>query len=842
MWHVLQDPASNQFFRLNEAAYRFVALLDGRKTVSQVWRICSDQLGDSAPTQGEGIQLLGQLYTSNLLHADLPPDAEGLFKRYQKRIRREVQGYLMNLLFIRIPLIDPENFLNATVSMISWLFTWFGFLLWAGLIGTGLYFVIGNWGELYNAADRVLDLSNLPFLYLSFILIKVCHEFGHAFICKTFGKRTGTGGEVHTMGVMFLVFTPMPYVDASSAWAFRSRRQRILVSCGGMIIELGLAAIAAITWANIGAGTLRTICYNAMFIASVSTILFNANPLLRYDGYYILSDLLEIPNLAQRSKQFIYYLVKKYIWNVRQARNPAHTRGEKAWFIFYGVASTCYRVFICVRILLFVADKLFMLGAILAIAAAVAWVLVPLGKFLHYLFTSGELARVRFRAVATTALTLALIIGGIAFIPAPDPFRLEGVVEATRLEIVHAAADGFVVDAMASGRMVHPDGNSLLVAESPDLLAQHEQLAAQRRRLVAQRRLAQMQDQATVQILTKQLAALDDRIERVNEQLRLLTIRAAFAGEWIAPRIDRARGAYLRRGDQIGLLASKDVLIRATAGQDVVDLLLEGPKQLYVLSVPKTEVEPLRADLQAARDARRELRGLLACLDHPDQPIDFVVERIEAEEAEEARVLPAAAPAASPASAPGDAQPATHTAGEAASNPASRPEGAAAAQPKPVAVHIRLRNTAGAPMPPISGLAKVRIARRDYGRLLASRKVNWREVEIRIKARPDPLMTGTITRIIEAGKEQLPSAALGYAGGGSVQTDPKDPKGVKAAERFFEIQIAPDAVEDPDSPWRGKVPLLSGQRVVVRIAMPHRPLIRQWYRALLQLVQRRFKI
>jgi len=856
MWHVLQDPASNQFFRLNEAAYQFVALLDSRRTVAQVWRVCSDQLGDSAPTQGEAIQLLGQLYTSNLLHADLPPDAEGLFKRHQKRVRREVKGYLMNLLFIRIPLIDPDHFLNATVSMISWLFSWVGFALWVGLIGTGLYFVIGNWSDLYNRADKVLDLENLPLLYLSFILIKVVHEFGHGYMCKTFGRRTGTGGEVHTMGVMFLVFTPLPYVDASSAWAFRSRRQRILVSCGGMIIELALAAVCAIVWANVRAGTLRTICYNAMFVASVSTLLFNANPLLRYDGYYILSDLLEIPNLSQRSKQFIYYLVKKYVWNVRQARNPAHTGGEKAWFVFYGIASTCYRVFICVRILLFVADKLFMLGALLGALAFVAWVLVPLGKFVHYLATSGELARVRFRAIGTTVLTLGLIAGTIALYPAPDRFRLEGVVEPTRLEVVHAATDGFVTAALPSCRMVRPDGEPLVSAENPDLPAQLGQFLAQRQRLVAQRRQARTQDQTAVQIITEQLAALDERIEDLRQREKRLRIHAGFAGQWISPHVDRAVGGYLRRGDQIGLVASRDVFIRAPAGQDIVDLLLEGPKEQYVLSVPAARIELMRRDFDAARDANQRLAGVLASLEHPDQPIHFLVERIEADEPSEGqgdrRAEGAAAPATRPVP-PARGQGAVGAAPRAgpsttpapATQPASLPAGEGSAGGRLVDVHVRLRKTGRAPLPPISGLAEVRVGRQYLGAVRLRRKVRWREVELRIKGRPDPLMTGTIVRIIEAGKEQLPSAALGYPGGGSVQTDPKDPKGVKAAERFFEIQIVPHPVDDPDdpqNPWQGKVPLLSGQRVVVRIAMPERPLVYQWYRALIQLVQRRFRV
>ena len=713
MWHVIQDPSSNQFFRLNEAAYRFVALLDGRKNVAEVWRICQDQLGDSAPTQGEAIQLLGQLYTSNLLHAELPPDAEGLFKRHQKRVHREVQGYLMNLLFIRIPLLDPDNFLNAWVSAVSWLFTWLGFVLWLGLIGTGLYFVIDRWSDLYNRADSVLDAENLPFLYLSFILIKVVHEFGHAFMCKVFGRRTGTGGEVHVMGVMLLVFTPMPYVDASSAWAFRSRRQRMLVGAGGMIVELAVAAIAAIVWYYTGDGAVHTIAYNVMFIASVSTVLFNANPLLRYDGYYILSDILEIPNLAQRSKQYIYYLVRKYVWSVKQARNPAHSRGEKAWFVFYGIASTIYRVLICVSILLFVADKLFMFGLVLAAAAAVAWVLVPLGKFVHYLLTSGELMRVRGRAIGSTAAALAAIVIGVGFVPAPDRFRLEGYVDPVRQEIVHAAADGFVTGVMESNRQAEPDGEPLLTARSPQLSSELDELLAQQRELQTRRRQAMIKDYAEAQIIAEQIAAVDERKARITHQLDSLTIRASFGAEWISPDIDRARGSYIRRGDAVGMLASSRVVIRAMVSQDVVDMLLTAP-----------------------------------------------------------------------------AGPKAHLPGTATTQPDGR----------------------------------------------------WRDLKIRIKGLPDVEMTGRITRVIEAGQDRLATPSLGYAAGGTIRTDPKDPKGMKTSERFFEVEIEPQPVSDPASPWYGRVPLLIRQRVVVRVEMPPRPLIQQWYRSILQLVQRRFQI
>ncbi|KPJ56091.1 MAG: hypothetical protein AMS16_03025 [Planctomycetes bacterium DG_58] len=690
MWHVLQDPGSNQFFRVNEPAYHFVAMLDGRRRVADVWRVCNEQLGDDAPTQGEVIQLLGQLYVSNLLQAELPPDAEAMFNRYRKRIRREVQGYLMSLLFARIPLIDPDHFLNRWVAVFGRVFSVFGMVVWLVLMAVGLYFVAGRAGDLWRGSSLIFDPTNLPLLYLCVVVVKVCHEFSHAFACKRFGQKTGTGGEVHVMGVMFLVFVPLPYMDASSAWAFRSKWHRVVVGAAGMLAELALAAIAAVVWANTPEGaTAHAMAYNVMFIASVSSLLFNGNALLRFDAYYILSDLLEIPNLWHRSRQYLYYLVRRYVWGVRRARSPAHTSGERGWMVIYAVLSTTYRVFIVIFILLTLTRRLprdlAVIALMFGIMAVVGWLFVPLGKFVHYLATSGELGRVRSRAVSTTLVVVCAILVGVGAIPAPDRSRVEGVVEPVRLAIVHAGADGVVEDYLKSGQKVSPAGDILVRAVSPELVARRDQLEAERRRLAARKRLAQTQEIAAAQILTEQIAALDDQIARVHEELASLKVRPPLEGTWIAPEIERFRGMYLHRGDRIGLVASlDDVFIRAIAGQE-----------------------------------------------------------------------------------------------------------------------------------------------------LAVKQVSER-VEIRVKGKPDQKLSGTITKMYPAGQEQLPSAALGYAAGGSIPVAPGDERGTRAAERFFEIHIAPDRTAG--------VQLFSGQRVVVRLEMPDKPLLLQWWRSLLQLIQKRFFI
>ena len=688
MWHVIQDPSSNQFFRLNEAAYRFVGMLDGKRTVADVWKACNEEMGDAAPTQGEVIQLLGQLYTSNLIHAEMPPDAQGLFNRYQKRVNREVKGYLSNLLFIRVPVFDPDRILDELLPAVRWIFSWIGLVVWAVLIAVAGYFVLGRAGELAAPAANILDPANLPLMMASFWIVKILHEFGHGFACKKFGRDQGIGGEVHTMGLMFLVFTPLPYVDASSAWAFRSKFHRVIVGMGGMIIELGVASIAAIIWARTGPGTLHAISYNIMFIASVSTLLFNANPLLRYDGYYILSDLLEIPNLSNRAKEYMYYLVKRYAWGVKRARNPAHSTGERVWFVTYGLASTAYRVVIVSAILLFVASKLFFLGLILAVGALAAWLLVPLGKLLKYLAVSGELARVRGRAMATVAGAAALLIGGLGFIPAQDRSRVEGVVEPLRLAFVHPLSDGFVREVTPSGQHVTPGDSVLIVAENPELEAQLKMLLAERRGLEARMRKDQLESIAAAQSLAKALAALDQQIADVRRQLADLRLRPPIAGRWISPEVERLSGSYVTRDQRIGLVASDEVVIMAVAGQDI-----------------------------SARTYEEVEKG--------------------------------------------------------------------------------------------------------------------HRVEIRVKDRPDLYLGGSVLERMPAGQSVLPSAALGYAMGGSVQTAMDDPEGRKTQEPIFIIRITPD---------EGGVRLLSGERVIVRMSGRPKPLAVQWWRAILQLVQRRFHV
>ena len=574
MWHVLQDPASNDYFRLSESAYHFVALLDGRRTVRDAWRICEDQLGDAAPTQGEAIQLLGQLYTSNLLMAELAPDAEGLLKRYRKRRAREVQGYLTSLLFARIPLIDPDRFLERWVGVFGRAFTWPGLIVWLALLATAGYFLAGRTGELVGRTDSLFAAANLPLLYAALVVTKVCHEFGHGFAVKRFGRVTGTSGEVHTMGVMLLVFMPLPYVDASSAWAFRRKRHRVVVGAAGMLVELAIAATAAIVWAHTGHSALRGVCYNIMFIASVSTLLFNGNPLLRYDAYYILSDLLEIPNLAPRSRQYLMYLVRRYVYGAKRLQNPAHTAGERAWFVFYGIASTVYRTFIFAMILLFVTDRLprqfALVAAACAVLAAFMWLCVPLGKFVKYLATSQELARTRPRAVAITSAVILALVAAVGAIPAPDRVKVEGVVEPVDLTEIHAREGGFVEGWVGEPGRV-PEGAVLaeLREDQFDIdLARLQGRLAELKRKRSAARAPGTGDTAALPVIEDYIAQTREEIARLQRRKADLRVTAPGDGLWVPERREGMVGRYAEPGEKLGrFVGLSDVRVLAVVDQ-----------------------------------------------------------------------------------------------------------------------------------------------------------------------------------------------------------------------------------------------------------------------------------
>jgi len=567
-WIVLENPFSNQFFRLRPAAYEFVARLRPEKTVEEVWKECLEKFPDEAPGQEAVIQLLSQLYLSNLLQYDLAADSAKLFERYQKTRQRETRARLLNIMFMRFPLLDPDQFLVRTMPMAKLLISPFGAILWLVVVGFGIKVVMDNWSLLRDQSQSVLAPGNLPLLYAGMILIKALHEFGHAYFCRRFG------GEVHVMGIMLMIFTPMPYVDATSSWGFRKRWQRILVGAAGMIVELFVAALATFVWAKTGPGTVHSLAYNMMFVASVSTVIFNINPLLRFDGYYILSDLLGIPNLHQRSLKHLRHLGERHLFGLKKSRSPALTRREATWLTFFGITSGIYRVIVFGGILLFVADQLLIIGIIMAAICAISWVLRPTILFLRYLASSPQLERQRFRAVSVSAAIAASLVVLFDVIPFPHHFRAPGVLESRQWTEVLNRVPGQVEAVLAPAGSTLAKGQPLLRLRNQELDFEIAAARASIEEVEARLREAMQNQTPNLKPLHSRLESLNKRLERLLRDKGELVITARQNGTWVAPQVKDMIGRWLPRGTTCGLILDPSGFeFVATVPQEDVDRL-----------------------------------------------------------------------------------------------------------------------------------------------------------------------------------------------------------------------------------------------------------------------------
>lgn len=549
-WYVLENPFSNQFFRLRPAAYEFVARLRSDRTVEEVWTECLERFPDDAPGQEAVIQLLGQLYKSGLLQYDFAEDTAQLFERFEKTRQREIRSRFLNIMFIRFPLLDPDRFLVRTLPFIGRLINPVGAVVWLVTMVAALKVVIDHFPALREQSQSILAPGNLALLYTGMVLIKTCHELGHAYFCRKFG------GEVHVLGIMLMIFTPIPYMDATSSWGFRSRWRRVLVGAAGMIVELFIAAIAAFVWVNTGQGVVHSLAYNMMFVASVSTLVFNLNPLLRFDGYYILSDLLDIPNLHQKAVQQLKHWVERYGFGVRQSESPSVSRTEAGLLGTFGVASGVYRIFVFGSILLLVADRYLLLGLLMAAVCFISWVSVPIGKLLVYLAGSPRLSRNRTRAVTVCAGTLAILFLVLNTVPVPSHFRAPGVIQAGEWSVVLNESPGNV-DAL-----VAEPGHPVVAGQPLVRLINHEldlELQATRAKLQeAEARLRQALQEATPDLKPLRLLAdsVTARVRRLEADQASLTVRARHDGIWVAPKVQEAIGRWTARGTDLGMVVN----------------------------------------------------------------------------------------------------------------------------------------------------------------------------------------------------------------------------------------------------------------------------------------------
>ncbi|MCP4410662.1 MAG: HlyD family efflux transporter periplasmic adaptor subunit [Gammaproteobacteria bacterium] len=568
-WYVLHDTSSGRHLRFNESAYAFIGRLDGELRVQEIWQIISALMGEDAPNQDEIYLILTQLFAIDALRSGLPVDAREFFKRYQRDKHLRLQKAVMSPLAIRIPLFDPDQLLNQLIPLVRPLFSWSGAVLWSVVVGFACLLALISLPALDAAINRdMLAPGNLVLMALLYVIVKLVHEFGHALTVKMWG------GEVHEMGITLLVLMPVPYVDASAAWAFRDKHKRVLVGAVGILAELFLAALALLVWLIVEPGLVRDAALNVVMIGSVSTLLFNANPLLRFDGYYVFQDLAEIPNLYTRSGRYYTYLMQRYLFGLDQVRSPQTAHGERIWFSCYGLAAFLYRMVIMVTIALFLAKEYLVVGVALAAWSVTNQLLLPLVRGIRFLITGPALAGRRVRAGAVTTLLASTVLAVLLFIPVSQTTRTDGVVWVPDQAQVFAETDGFVEQVLVTSGEQVDAGAPLLRMQAPLLQTRIEVFEAKRRGLEIRSNAERLQRRVQSQITREELASVEAELKLLRERSSALLVCSRVAGTVVLPEERTLQGNYLHQGQLVGYVVSPGrLIVRSVVRQAEIGLV-----------------------------------------------------------------------------------------------------------------------------------------------------------------------------------------------------------------------------------------------------------------------------
>jgi len=585
-WYLLADEASGKQHRINAAAYEFIGRFDGRASVNELWSLLLERFGESAPDQDEIVRTLQRLAEAELVQLQ-GADIAGLFRRSAERARR--RRPLVNPLAFSMPLFDPTALLARIEPYALRLFHPAAGVACALLVLAAALGAVLNWEALRaHAATYLASGYYLALVWASYPVVKLLHELAHALAVRRWG------GEVHEFGVTFLFFTPAPYMDASAAGAFRSRWRRAAVSLAGIGVELAIGAAALLAWLALEHGALSDVAFVLLVVCLGSSLLFNANPLLRFDGYHALCDLVDAPNLAVRSQAYWLHLGRRLLGGDASAA-PAHGPGELKWLIAYAPVSWGYRFALSVGLVLWVGEKSALLGWFAAVALAFFVVLRPAWQSACTLWHAVPAGKPRRRAAWAAALAGGLGVGVLLALPVPSTVIAQGVVWPAEHARVRAEAEGFVIEVLAhDGENVAP-GTPLVVLAEPALLAERDTLRARLLGLSARQYDAILREPAQARNVIEDLERTRAELERAEQRIAQWTVRSKAAGRLVLPREDDLPGSFVQKGATLAyVLEEAPPLVRVAVPQEHAALLRGRTRRVEVRLADEGATRPAR--------------------------------------------------------------------------------------------------------------------------------------------------------------------------------------------------------------------------------------------------------
>ncbi|HUG69446.1 MAG TPA: hemolysin D [Pirellulaceae bacterium] len=540
---VVKDPLALKYYRFEEEEIALLEMLDGQSSLEEIQAQFEERFAPQKITLQELHQLVGMLHRSALVVSDAEGQGPQLLKRHREQARRQRVSSLTNILCIRFKGFDPDRLLGWLDRHVGWFFSAACFSLCVTLALGALLLVTAQFDVFQAKLPSFGDFfASKNWLWLSLTLAgtKVLHEFGHGLSCKRFG------GECHEMGAMLLVLTPCLYCNVSDSWMLPSKWKRAAIGAAGMYVEIVLASVCTFVWWFTQPGLLNYLCLNVMFVSSVSTLLFNANPLLRYDGYYILSDLIEIPNLRQKATQILQSKLAAWTLGLPETPDPFLPQRRQLLFAFYSVAAAIYKWVVMAAILWFLyivfePYGLQVIGKMIAAMAVGGLVFQPLWKLGKFFYVPGRIDRVKKPRMFASAAVAAVGVLAVFMLPIPHYVRCGFYIQPRGAASVYVESPGELQQIHARPGQVVRAGEPIITLDDVGLKITLVRLGGEKRgletKLASLRQRAFEDESAVLEIaeVEESIAALDDQIARRQQELDLMRVVAPTAGVIIPP-------------------------------------------------------------------------------------------------------------------------------------------------------------------------------------------------------------------------------------------------------------------------------------------------------------------
>ncbi len=536
---VVRAPLAERYMRLHPRLHAVLGLLDGRRRVSEALALMPPA-APGAPEDVEIVQGVAHLISQGVLRVPgrrLPPRPKPAGALHALR----------GLTYRRFDLGDLGRALPVFGPLLGWLFSIPGLLAWLGLAGTAGALWLTRTEDVQESFRGLADFGALEATqaFVVFTLIKVFHEAGHAIAAQRMAAAEGERLTVFRAGLSLMFLMPAPYVDVSGVWMVASPWRRALVGAAGVYVEGLIAALAAILWAFAAPGWGREVLFQTVLVVGVSSVVFNANPLVRLDGYYVMSDLLGIHNLQQRGRLAARDIAQRLLG--QGAGGAWQGWGPALWFL----GSTVYRWTIYLGVIWIAYGLHSVLGVGAVLLVALLFVVVPAAQVALALKEKPRMA-VRIAAL------LAALAGIACLVPFPDRLPVAGIVEREGVRQIFAGIDGMVTEVAPAGPVTA--GETLVRLQNPEALRTLQQLELEAETLAVERRRALVDNPGALEGIEARDAANRRQQEELRAEIGRWRIVATQAALWEPVKALGLRGAWIRRDDRepLGVLVPLD--------------------------------------------------------------------------------------------------------------------------------------------------------------------------------------------------------------------------------------------------------------------------------------------